>query len=358
MPNYNKIITNRILNLPTPSSINYNWNIGSLLGMSLAIQILSGILISIHYSSSVIEAFDRVIHISRNVNNGWIIRRIHINGASIFFLFIYLHIGKNIFNSSFKISHTWNSGLVIFIILIATAFIGYVLPWGQISFWAATVITNLLSAIPIWGSEIVKWLWGGFSVRHPTLTRFFSLHFLLPFIVSAIALIHIISLHSTGSSNPLNISINKDKIQFYPFFSNKDILGLVLSITLFFIIIFSFPFISRDPENYIPANSIKTPIHIQPEWYFLFAYAILRRIPNKIGGVIALLIRILILTVKPIQKNNKFSSKFNPYKKLMTILLFNTFFILTWIGIKSIETPFYELGMVFSTLYFAIILIL
>lgn len=359
MPNNNKILINSIFNLPTPTSINYNWNIGSLLGITLIIQIISGILISFHYLSSVNEAFESVVHITRDVNNGWLVRRIHINGASLFFVLIYLHIGKNIFNSSFLIKITWNSGIVIIIILIATAFLGYVLPWGQISFWAATVITNLLSAIPIWGNEIVKWLWGGFSVRSPTLTRFFSLHFLLPFIIALFAIIHIISLHTTGSSNPINIPINKDKIQFYPFFSNKDIIGVIVSLLIYFLILLINPYISRDPENFIPSNPIITPIHIQPEWYFLFAYAILRRIPNKLGGVIALFISILILIVKPFQINNKkFSSKFNPWKKLVIYSFYFNFIILTWIGIKTIETPFYEIGIIFRLTYFILIILI
>lgn len=331
---------------------------GSLLGVTLVIQLISGILVSIHYSSSINEAFERVIHISRDVSNGWIIRTIHINGASLFFVLIYIHIGKNILIRSFKLRHTWNSGVIIVIILIATAFLGYVLPWGQISFWAATVITNLLSAIPIWGNLIVRWLWGGFSVRGPTLTRFFSLHFLLPFAIIALAIVHILTLHATGSSNPLNISINKDKIQFHPYFTSKDILGLILTLSIFSIVIAICPYISTDPENFIPANPIRTPIHIQPEWYFLFAYAILRRIPNKLGGVIALFISILILLVKPIQKSSKSSFKFNPLKKILIFFLFQIFFFLSWAGIKPVEYPFLEIGSIYRIIYFVIILLI
>lgn len=358
MPNNNKIILNHINNIPIPSTINYNWNMGSLLGITLGIQLLSGVLISFHYTSSIREAFESVIHISRDVSNGWIIRVIHINGASLFFILIYIHIGKNLLIRSFKLSHTWNSGVIIIIILIATAFLGYVLPWGQISFWAATVITNILSAIPIWGNIIVKWLWGGFSVRAPTLTRFFSLHFLLPFIIAAIAIIHILTLHTTGSSNPLNISINKDKIQFHPFFTSKDFLGVIITLFLFSIIINISPYISTDPENFIPANPLRTPIHIQPEWYFLFAYAILRRIPNKLGGVVALFIRLLILIIKPLQKSSKSSFKFNPIKKILIYNLFQVFFILSWIGIKPVEYPFSEIGAFNRVLYFLFIILI
>jgi len=305
MPNNIKIISNQISNIPIPSSINYNWNLGSLLGITLGIQILTGLIISFHYTSSIEEAFQRVISISRNVNNGWLIRAFHINGASLFFILIYSHISKNILSNSFKLKNTWNIGVLIILILIATAFIGYVLPWGQMSFWAATVITNLISAIPIWGNIIVTWLWGGFSVRAPTLIRFFSFHFILPFAIAAMAITHIIFLHSTGSSNPINIQIDKDKINFHPFFTRKDLMGTIITFIIFSIIVLITPYVSTDPENFIPANPIVTPIHIQPEWYFLFAYAILRSIPNKLGGVIALILRILILIVKTIQNSKK-----------------------------------------------------
>nr|YP_010350284.1 cytochrome b [Pyemotes zhonghuajia]UOK09668.1 cytochrome b [Pyemotes zhonghuajia] len=358
MPNYMSNILFPITKLPTPSTINYNWNLGSLLGFTLMIQLISGILISMHYNSSINEAFDSVIHISRNVNNGWLMRIIHINGASLFFILIYSHMAKNLLLSSFKLNHTWNSGIMILLILMATAFLGYVLPWGQMSFWAATVITNLLSAIPFWGNEIVIWLWGGFSVWSPTLTRFFSLHFLLPFIISALAIVHMISLHSTGSSNPIAIEMNKDKIKFHPYFTSKDLIGLIMMMFLFFMMILHFPYISTDPENFIPANPLITPIHIQPEWYFLFAYAILRSIPNKLGGVIALFLSIMIFLIKPFQMNKKNSFKFNPMKKIMCSLFFHIFIILSWIGMNQVEYPFESIGLIYSILYFLIILMI
>lgn len=355
MPINIKTFNNHIFNIPIPSTINYNWNIGSLLGITLIIQIITGIIISFHYLSSIEEAFSRVINITRNINNGWLIRRFHINGASLFFILIYSHLSKNILNFSFKLKWTWNIGILIILSLIATAFIGYVLPWGQISLWAATVITNLLSAIPIWGNILVKWLWGGFSVRAPTLIRFFSLHFILPFIIAILSILHIISLHVTGSSNPISIRINKDKINFHPFFTRKDLVRLIFILSLFIIIILISPYISTDPENFIPANPIITPIHIQPEWYFLFAYTILRSIPNKLGGVIALIIRILILIIKTIQNKKKTSFKFNKIKIIYFSILINIFLILTWIGTKQVENPFTTIGSLYRIIYFLII---
>ena len=349
---------NFISNIPIPSSINYNWNLGSLLGLTLSIQIISGILISMYYTSFSEEAFQRVVNITRNINNGWLIRSIHINGASIFFLFIYFHISKNFIIKSFKFRIVWNRGVLIILLLIATAFIGYVLPWGQISFWAATVITNIMSAIPIWGKEIVIWLWGGFSVDQPTLIRFFSIHFLLPFIIAAISITHIIFLHNKGSSNPIRINLNKDKINFHPFFTRKDLIRVILSIITLIIIISINPYISTDPENFIPANPIVTPIHIQPEWYFLFAYSILRSIPNKLGGVVALVIRILILSVKTIQKSKKSSFKFKKINFILFCYLIHIFLIFTWGGIKQVEEPFISIGMLYRVLYFIVILIL
>ena len=358
MPKNIKSFQNHISNIPIPSTINYNWNLGSILGIIIRIQILSGLLISFHYTSAIREAFQSVIRISRDTNRGWFIRSIHINGATIFFILIYSHISKNILIKSFKLKSTWNIGIIIILLLIATAFIGYVLPWGQISFWAATVITNLISAIPIWGDIIVKWLWGGFSVRSPTLTRFYSFHFILPILIAALAIIHMLLLHTTGSSNPIRIQMRKDKINFHPFFTRKDVIGVIFIFLLLIIIILVNPFISTDPENFIPANPLVTPIHIQPEWYFLFAYAILRSIPNKLGGVIALIIRILILSIKTIISSKKSSFKFNKTSIFLIIILIHTFLILTWIGIKQVESPFDTIGSLYRIIYFIIILII
>lgn len=310
-----------------------------------------------HYINTIRFSFERVLHIIRNVNIGWLMRFIHINGASIFFIFVFLHITRGLLFSSFKLKETWITGVIILFMLIATAFLGYVLPWGQISFWGATVITNLISAIPYLGLIIVEWLWGGFSVDNPTLSRFFSLHFLLPFILAMLILIHITILHSTGSTNPLGIKRNLDKIFFHPFFSSKDLLGVILVLLLFSLVCFIYPYILGDPENFNPANPINTPIHIQPEWYFLFAYAILRRIPNKLGGVIALVMSILIISFLTLKKKYKRSHKFNLFQKI-SFAIFSCFFILlTWIGANPVEIPYITIGKILSFLYFLCIFI-
>jgi len=351
-----KTIKKRILELPTPLNIRYIWNFGSILGVNLIIQILSGILVSIHYVADTSLAFDSTVHIMRDVNLGWIIRIIHINGASTFFILIYCHIRRGLIFSSFKKKETWISGTSIILILMATAFIGYVLPWGQISFWGATVITNLLSAIPFFGNEIVQWIWGGFSVRNATLNRFFSIHFLLPFILSALIIVHIASLHERGSTNPTGVKRDSDKIIFHPFFSLKDIITPIILILFLLIIIFINPNVLGDPENYNPANPIITPIHIQPEWYFLFAYAILRSIPNKLGGVVALALRIFILLFNPFTKVKWSSCKFNPTKKLIFWTIAFSFIILTWGGAQQIEKPFEEIRKITRIIYFLIII--
>lgn len=351
-----KISKENLLSLPTPTNISYIWNIGSLLGMNLIIQIVSGIILSIHFTPEASIAFESTIHIRRDVNSGWLLRFIHINGASLFFIFIYIHISRGLLFSSFLKKETWIRGTIILLILIATAFLGYVLPWGQISFWGATVITNLVSAIPLFGEEIVKWLWGGFSVGNATLNRFFSLHFLIPIVIAALVLIHILSLHDNGSSNPLGIQNNKEKITFHPYFSWKDTLAPSIILTLFIIMCFLNPFVLGDPENFNPANPILTPIHIQPEWYFLFAYAILRSIPNKLGGVIALVLRILILIPLSIKKVTKRSCKFSPIKKVTFWLTALTFLLLTWAGAKQIEEPFRTIRKFLRISYFLFLL--
>lgn len=329
------------------------WNIGSILGLCLIVQIITGIFLAIHYTRDISLAFNSINHIMRDVNYGWIIRIIHANGASIFFACLYLHISRGIYYQSYLIIHTWIIGTSIFIILIATAFLGYVLPWGQISFWGATVITNLFSAIPIFGQDIVYWLWGGFAVRGPTLTRFFSLHFFIPFLVTALIIIHLLYLHETGSSNPLGIKRNLDKISFHPYFSTKDLLGYLIFFIIFFFICLSKPWMLGDPENFIPANPLVTPIHIQPEWYFLFAYAILRSIPNKLGGVVALFASVLILYILPFIKKKTFqSAQFNPKNKINFWLLVIVWLILTWIGARPVEEPYVITGQFFTIIYF------
>jgi ubiquinol-cytochrome c reductase cytochrome b subunit len=348
-----KILNNSLISLPTPTTISFMWNMGSILGICLIIQIISGLLLTIHYSPHIDLAFYRINHINRNVNIGWFIRIIHANGASIFFFFTYLHISRNLFYNSYIIVPVWYSGIIIFFLLIATAFMGYILPWGQISFWGATVITNLFSVIPYIGTDVIQWLWGSFSISNPTLNRFFMLHFLFPFIIIIFIIIHLIILHVTGSSNPLRISYNIDKIPFHPFFTYKDFLGFnILFIILLRLVIWN-PYLLGDPDNFIIANPIVTPIHIQPEWYFLFAYAILRSIPNKTGGVIALLIRIVILFIKPILFNKKL--KGTQFFWLNKIILYNFYFIfiiLTWLGICAIEYPYIQISQILTILYF------
>lgn len=347
------IINNSIIILPSPLNISIWWNIGSLLGLCLINQIIRGLILTIHYSPNINLAFNSIIHIIQDVNNGWIIRLIHLNGASLFFLFIYFHIGRGLYYNSYYFIQTWLRGTIILFILIGTAFIGYVLPWGQISLWGATVITNLLSAIPYVGNNLVIWLWGGFSVNNATLNRFYTFHFILPFIIIFIVIIHLYFLHMTGSSNPIGLNRNFNKIPFHPYFTFKDILGFIIIYTLFILLCLINPYILSDPENFNQANSIVTPIHIQPEWYFLFAYAILRSIPNKLGGVIALIISIIILIFIPfINFNNLIKNLNYKFYKFNFWLLISIFIILTLIGARPVEDPYIILGQIISIWYF------
>ena len=314
------------------------WNFGSLLGLCLIIQILTGLFLAIHYSGDVSIAFYRVNHISRDVNFGWLLRIIHANGARFFFICLFIHIGRGLYYGSYFFVHTWIIGVVILLLVIATAFLGYVLPWGQISFWGATVITNLFSAIPYIGNELVMWMWGGFAVDNATLTRFFSLHFLLPFVIAGIRGVHLLFLHQTGRNNPLGINRNFDKISFHPYFSSKDLFGFFIIIILLIIICFFFPWTLGDPENFIPANPLVTPVHIQPEWYFLIAYAILRSIPNKLGGVVALAMSIIILIICPFMYKSKFRGYiFYPLNKFLFWMHINIWILLTWLGARQLH---------------------
>ena len=345
-----KIINRALIDLPAPKNLSVWWNYGSLLALCLITQILTGIFLAIHYTPHIDLAFSSVAHISRDVNYGWLLRRTHINIASLFFACIYIHVGRGIYYGSFIIIETWNSGVILLVLTIATAFIGYVLPWGQISFWGATVITNIFSAIPYIGTILVEWLWGGFAIDNATLNRFFSLHFVLPFIILAIFIIHVLFLHQTGSNNPLGLKSSHSRIKFHPYYSTKDIVGIVIiSLTLIVVVMF-FPNILADPENYIPANPLTTPIHIKPEWYFLWAYAILRSIPNKLGGVIALLVSVLILFVIPLTKIK--SSVFLPINQSLFWFFIITVTTLTWIGGCPVEAPYEIIGQVFTIAYF------
>nr|AWH61902.1 cytochrome b [Aphrophora maritima] len=348
-----KIINDSIIDLPAPINISMLWNFGSLLGMCLTLQLITGIFLSMHYATNIELAFNSISHICRDVNYGWLMRIMHANGASLFFFCIYMHIGRGIYYGSYKFLKTWISGIIILFMVMATAFLGYVLPWGQMSFWGATVITNLLSAIPYIGDMMVKWIWGGFAVDNSTLNRFFSLHFMLPFMILAMSMLHIMFLHQTGSNNPLGLKSNIDKIPFHPYFSIKDLMGFMIIIIMFMTLNLSEPYMLGDPDNFTPANPMITPNHIKPEWYFLFAYAILRSIPNKLGGVVALVSSILILLILPFSKTSKFRGmSMYPLSQMMFWMMLSTTFMLTWIGARPVENPFINLGLVLTIMYF------
>nr|ABF51682.1 cytochrome b [Stomoxys calcitrans] len=348
-----KIANNALVDLPAPSNISSWWNFGSLLGLCLIIQILTGLSLAMHYTADINLAFNSVNHICRDVNYGWLLRTLHANGASFFFICIYLHVGRGMYYGSYLFTPTWLVGVVILFLVMGTAFMGYVLPWGQMSFWGATVITNLLSAIPYLGIDLVQWVWGGFAVDNATLTRFFTFHFILPFIVLAMTMIHLLFLHETGSNNPIGLNSNIDKIPFHPYFTYKDIVGFIIMTMILILLVLINPYLLGDPDNFIPANPLVTPVHIQPEWYFLFAYAILRSIPNKLGGVIALVLSIAILAILPFYHLSKFRGiQFYPINKIMFWIMVVTVILLTWIGARPVETPYVLVGQILTIIYF------
>nr|YP_009192113.1 cytochrome b [Angaria neglecta]ALK03357.1 cytochrome b [Angaria neglecta] len=349
-----KIINGSLIDLPAPMNLSVWWNFGSLLGLCLVIQIITGLFLSMHYTAHVDLAFASVSHISRDVNYGWLLRTIHANGASWFFICIYFHIGRGIYYGSYMNIHTWNIGVILLLLTMATAFLGYVLPWGQMSFWGATVITNLFSAIPYIGKDLVQWMWGGFAVDNATLTRFFSLHFILPFAIAGMSILHLLFLHQSGSNNPLGLNSDSDKVPFHSYYTFKDLVGFILLIFLLTMLVLLDPFLLGDPENFIPANPLVTPVHIQPEWYFLFAYAILRSIPNKLGGVIALAMSVVILFIIPISHTGKSRSMaFYPLNQFLFWVLVSILAILTWIGACPVEAPYEAIGQMFTVLYFS-----
>jgi len=357
-----KLINSYVIDSPQPSNISYVWNFGSLLAFCLGIQIVTGVFLAMHYNPSAAEAFNSIEHIMRDVNNGWLIRYLHANTASAFFFLVYLHIGKGLYYGSYRAPRTlvWTLGVVIFLLMIITGFLGYVLPFGQMSLWGATVITNLMSAIPWIGQDIVEFLWGGFSVNSATLNRFFALHYLLPFVLAALVLMHLIALHdSAGSGNPLGVSGNYDRLPFAPYFLFKDLVTIFLFIIVLSILVFFMPNALGDSDNYVMANPMQTPPAIVPEWYLLPFYAILRSIPNKLLGVIAMLASILILLAMPFTDLGRSRGiQFRPLSKIAFYIFAANFLILMQLGAKHVESPFIEFGQISTVLYFAHFLIL
>ena len=351
-----KMVNSYVIDSPQPSNISYLWNFGSLLAFCLIIQIVTGVTLGMHYTPNVSEAFDSIEHIMRDVNNGWLIRYLHSNTASAFFFLVYLHIGRGLYYASYRAPRTltWVIGTIILILMMATAFLGYVLPYGQMSLWGATVITNLMSAIPWIGQDIVEFIWGGFSVNNATLNRFFALHFVLPFVLAALALMHLIALHdSAGSSNPLGVSGNYDRLPFHPYYIFKDLITIFLFIIVLSIFVFFMPNILGDSENYVMANPMQTPPAIVPEWYLLPFYAILRSIPNKLLGVIAMFAALIALLVLPFSDLSKIRGiPFRPLSKIAFYIFVANFLILMQLGAKHVESPFIEFGQISTGLYF------
>nr|YP_009121398.1 apocytochrome b [Thecamonas trahens]AJF36627.1 apocytochrome b [Thecamonas trahens] len=349
------IVNNMLIDYPAPVNLSYLWNFGSLAGVVLVTQIITGIALAMHYTPHVDLAFISVEHIMRDVNYGWLIRYLHANGASMFFIVVYIHIFRGLYYGSYTSPRAmlWSIGVIIFLAMMATAFMGYVLPWGQMSFWGATVITNLFSAIPIIGNDLVLWLWGGFSVDNATLNRFFSLHYLVPFVIAGLVVAHLIALHEHGSNNPLGIESHLDKVPFHPYYTVKDLYGAVMFLIFFAVFVFFYPNTLGHPDNYIPANPLVTPTHIVPEWYFLPFYAILRSIPDKLGGVLAMGGSIVILLLLPILHTCDIrSTSFRPiYKKFFWLFVLDCA-LLEWIGGCPIEFPFYEIGQIATIFYF------
>ncbi len=355
------VVNDHLIDYPTPSNLSYMWSFGSLAGICLVVQILSGIFLAMHYTPNIELAFASVEHIMRDVEGGWFLRYLHANGASMFFIVVYLHILRGLYYGSYASPRelVWIVGVVILLLMIITAFIGYVLPWGQMSFWGATVITSLASAIPVVGVDITHWLWGGFSVDNATLNRFFSLHYLLPFIIAGATIVHIAALHQYGSNNPLGTYAGVDKVTFYPYFYVKDLIGWVVFAVFFAVFVFFYPNVLGHPDNYIPANPMSTPAHIVPEWYFLPVYAILRSIPNKLGGVAAIGLVFASLFALPfINTSSIRSSTFRPiYKKLYWLLVADCL-LLGWIGMQPVEDPYVAVGQIASVFFFIYFLVI
>jgi ubiquinol-cytochrome c reductase cytochrome b/c1 subunit len=348
---------------PTPRNFNYFWNFGALAMINLLIMIATGIFLAMNYAAHTSLAFDSVERIMRDVNYGWLIRYVHMNGASMFFIVVYIHIFRGLYYGSYKAPREllWILGVIIFLLMMATAFMGYVLPWGQMSFWGATVITNLFSAFPVVGQHIVTLLWGGFSVDNPTLNRFFSLHYLLPFVIFGVVFLHVAALHITGSNNPLGIEPKgpQDTIPFHPYYTSKDTVGIIVYLMVFAVLVFFAPNYLGHPDNYIPANPLSTPAHIVPEWYFLPFYAILRAVPDKLGGVLLMFSSILVWLVLPWLDTSKVRSmKFRPVARIALLLWVVAFFVLMYCGGKPAEEPFVTVSRIATAYYFAYFLVI
>nr|YP_003434437.1 cytochrome b [Chaetoderma nitidulum]ABM69281.1 cytochrome b [Chaetoderma nitidulum] len=347
------IINNTIVDLPSPSSISLWWNMGSLLGLCLVVQIVTGLFLSFHYCPSAPMSFDSVVHMVQDVSHGWLLRSVHVNGGTLFFFCMYIHIGRGMYYGCYLSTMTWVVGVVLLVLVMATAFLGYVLPWGQMSFWGATVITSMFSAVPYVGANLVEWLWGGFAISGVTLVRFYSLHFLVPFVIVGVTMIHILFLHQKGSMNPLGLDSNVDKVLFHPFYSTKDIMGFFCVFILLIYLSVYWPVLLCEADNFYYANPLVTPTHIQPEWYFLFVYAILRSIPNKMGGVMALLMSILVLLFLPFLHGGKFlSNSMYPIYQILFWSFVVNFFLLTWVGACPVEVPYIMLGQSLTLFYF------
>ena len=356
-----RLVNSYLIDSPEPANLSYLWNFGSLLGTCLVLQILTGIFLAMHYQPHLDFAFNSVEHIMRDVNNGWAVRYTHANVASFFFIFVYAHIARGLYYGSYKSPRVllWSIGVIILIVMMATAFLGYVLPYGQMSLWGATVITNLLSAIPVFGQDLVELIWGGFSVSNATLNRFFSLHYLLPFLLAALVVAHLIALHTHGSNNPNGISGNGDRYAFHPYFIFKDLVTILFFFLVLSIMVFYYPNFLGHSDNYIPANPMQTPASIVPEWYLLPFYAILRSIPNKLLGVIAMFGSLLILLVLPYTDLSRVrGNQFKPFMKFAFWFFVVDFIILMWIGSQHPNSPYVEIGQIATAFYFAWFLII
>lgn len=350
-----RLLNSYIVDSPQPANISYLWNFGSLLGTCLVLQILTGIFLAMHYQPHVDFAFNSVEHIMRDVNNGWAVRYTHANVASFFFIFVYAHIARGLYYGSYKSPRVlvWTIGVIILILMMGTAFLGYVLPYGQMSLWGATVITNLLSAVPVFGQDLVELIWGGFSVSNATLNRFFSLHYLLPFLLAALAVGHLLALHTHGSNNPNGVGSNSDRYAMHPYFTFKDLVTIFFFFLVLSIIVFYYPNLLGHSDNYIPANPMQTPASIVPEWYLLPFYAILRSIPNKLLGVIAMFGSLLILLILPYADLSRIrGNQFRPAMKLFFWFFVVNFVILMWIGSQHPNSPYVEIGQVATAFYF------